>query len=298
MARPVQPIEQVVTGFKPMVPREDIIANVRSCLARGLPTLQPGRYVDATAIMCGGGPSLTAGIPRILDLQARPNTFTLAVKGAWRALLPAGVRVDFVCMIDPDPSQVDYIDDLPPDIEAIIASCCAPEVFDALRHHRVTTFHIPMGSHTPPDLYPKGSVGAQGGPAVGSRSLRAAYRLGAERLHLFGYDNSFCEAKPGETEPPPVPTHNYILAKGGQTKMRVDCGDKAFWATPVMAGECHDITTWYISGSAPAMTVYGDGMLAYNFHKVRRFADANPEHRSMLGHVYRSGAPDIKEIAA
>lgn len=286
-----QPIHQVVKGFKPMVAAGVIEANIRSACARGLPALDKPRH-SGPAVCVGGGPSLLEYLDHVASWQAQ-GAFTVAAKGAWRTLKREGLKVDYVCMIDPDPTQEAYIKDLPIDTVAVMASACAPEVFDRLgaQGNEVLLCHVPMMDKKP-GLFPPGSFGLAGGPAVGSRQLRAAMRLGADALKLFGYDNcvpSHFDGS-GELVPSFAATHVYTLANRAQRAMRVDCADRQFLATPVMAGECHDICMWHMGGKSPPITVYGDGMLAHQFSKIIKFADANPRERAALEHLYRAPA--------
>lgn len=175
---------------------EAIIENIRTNCQRGLPQLKQLESTDRPLIVVGGGPSLHDYLPVLKSF--RPDCDVLAVNGAYKFLRSVGIDADHFILIDSRRDNVAHVEAPHPDTNHYLASQVHPEVFDALRDHRVTMFHLATetGLAATKDLPPPQTYSMA---PVGMASVHAIYlgaALGYRRMFLFGYDFSH---KAGET---------------------------------------------------------------------------------------------------
>lgn len=113
----------------------------------------------------------------------------MTVNGAYKHLRYCGIESDYFVMMDSREDNVCHVDAPGDDTLHLLASQCAPVVFNALLDHRVMLFH--PGTETVNEVVPKGTdmIAAP----IGMASIYAIYialALGHRRLLLFGYDFS------------------------------------------------------------------------------------------------------------
>ena len=164
--------------------REAIADNIRAAVARNLPILTQRMERPEPLAIVGGGPSLADDVP-ILKALGVP---ILAINGAYKHLRSLGVEPDYFLLLDSRAANVCHVDS-PGKAEHILASQVHPDVFDALRDHRVTVYHA--GTETAHEVLGTG-VEALTAP-IGMASVHAIYiaaGLGFRTLFLFGYDFS------------------------------------------------------------------------------------------------------------
>lgn len=176
--------------------RDAIIENIRANLTRGLPELKQQPETDTALCIVAGGPSLHDYLPALRAL--RKDCHVLAVNGAYKFLRSVGVDPEHFLLIDSRRDNVVHVDSPHEGTTHYLASQVHPVVFDALRDHSVTMFHLATETgmeatkHLPD---PKSYLVAP----IGMASVHAIYlgaALGYRKLFLFGYDFSH---KPGET---------------------------------------------------------------------------------------------------
>jgi hypothetical protein len=168
--------------------REAIIANIRANLKRGLPELKQHEYGDTPLAIVAGGPSLHDYLPL---LRSFTDAHVMSINGAYKFLRSKGIESNHFVLIDSRRENVTHVDS-PGDANHYLASQVHPDVFDALRDHRVTMFHLATeaaieATKDLPD--PKSYLTAP----IGMASVHAIYiaaALGYSKLLLFGYDFS------------------------------------------------------------------------------------------------------------
>lgn len=175
--------------------RESIVENVRINAARGLPELQQQAWTDKPLIVVGGGPSLHDYLPFLKAF--RPDCHVLAINGAYKFLRSQGIAPEHFLLIDSRPDNVIHVDSPHGGTNHFLASQVHPKVFEALRDHNITLFHLGTEA-TYEALKGTGEHTFSAGP-IGMASVHAVYlgaALGYRTQFLFGYDFSH---KAGET---------------------------------------------------------------------------------------------------
>lgn len=173
------------------VPAEVVAANIKSAHARGLPLLERQADHRLPLAICGGAPSLAGYIEA---LKAAPIVW--AVNKAHGYLTGCGVRVHGSVLVDAHPMLAEL---LTPRADCIymVASQCAPEVFDALRDCRVYVWHAYDGDRGERELINSlwGAVPIMhGGNTAVLRSLNVGRWQGFRAFRMYGVDSSFSDA--------------------------------------------------------------------------------------------------------
>jgi uncharacterized Rossmann fold enzyme len=106
----------------------------------------------------------------------------MAINGAHDALCQFGRVPDWVVCLDPQEALADY-HRCPQGARYLVATCCHPAVFEALRGQDVTTWDAAQGDdEVTHDTIPGGSTALTRAPLL-------AYYLGYRNLTLFGADS-------------------------------------------------------------------------------------------------------------
>jgi hypothetical protein len=169
--------------------RESIVANVRTNAARGLPELQQHEWTDKPLIVVAGGPSLHDYLPILKGF--RPDCHVLAVNGAYKFLRAQGIDPEHFLLIDSRADNVIHVDSPSENTNHCLASQVHPRVFEALRDHEITLFHLGTDAAYEA-LKGTGEHTFSAGP-IGMASIHAIYlgaALGYKTQFLFGYDFS------------------------------------------------------------------------------------------------------------
>lgn len=192
---------------KACVPLETLRSNLASCLQRGLLYLDIGEPLSQKAAVVAGGPSAADYLEDIRNWDG----FVVAINGAHDWLIEEGITPDAVIAVDPQPELARYFQKPNDETTYLIASCCAPEVFDALEGKRVVVWHAVQENAS-------GSLMVFGGPTAATRAPHVLYMMGFREVHMFGVDSSYTGLK----------THAYKdgQVNGGNIQVRV--GDEIF----------------------------------------------------------------------
>lgn len=169
--------------------REAIIENVKINAARGLPELQQQAWTDRPLIVVGGGPSLHDYLPLLKAF--RPDCDVLAINGAYKFLRSQGIDPEHFLLIDSRAENFAHADAPHAGTNHVLASQVHPLVFEALRGHNITLFHLGTEA-THEALKGTGEHTFSSGP-IGMASIHAIYlgaALGYRTMFLFGYDFS------------------------------------------------------------------------------------------------------------
>jgi uncharacterized Rossmann fold enzyme len=182
------------------VTAEQIAQNIRASVQRDLPWFTGFRESGRRAVVVGGGPSMLAHLG---DIRAhkRQGASIITVNNAWRVLVDHGIFPDNHIMLDARPENAAFLDGAPEGVRYLIASQCAPEVFDALAGREVVVWHNGFGDNAVireilqpwwdegPEQRP--CVIVPGGGTVGLRALWLCALSGFRTLHLYGFDSSY-----------------------------------------------------------------------------------------------------------
>jgi hypothetical protein len=169
--------------------RESILENVRTSTVRGLPELQQQAWTDKPLIVVAGGPSLHDYLPFLKAF--RPDCHVLAVNGAYKFLRSQAIDPEHFLLIDSRPENVVHVDSPHADTNHCLASQVHPRVFDALRDHDITLFHL--GTESAYEALKGTGEHTFSSAPIGMASVHAIYlgaALGYRTQLLFGYDFS------------------------------------------------------------------------------------------------------------
>lgn len=217
------------------VSRETIQRNIKHALTLNCSWLQMHPARPGAALICAGGPSLTAELGLVHALQ-RGGAEVFAVNGARAFLEDHGVGVDSHVMLDARSDNRLFVPRMGGH-NLYYASQCHPEVLaaaqDVVKHDgaRLICYHPYFDGI-------KEIVGADdqsafigGGTTAGLKAVCIAYVLGYRAIHLFGFDSCYVHGS----------HHAYPQAlNDGEKLVDVECGDETFSCAPWQATQAQD----------------------------------------------------------
>lgn len=164
-------------------PREDIRANVLSCLERRLPELVLCNPHQLTLYVAAGGPSLKGTAHEL-------RTYTAAVNKAHDWLIEHG-KVPQACgLLDPTDAIADQITPHR-NVTYFVASMCHPSTFERLKGFRVVVWHASSPGADVHELLPDDAIVIAGGSSMALRWRNVGYALGFRKNEFHGVDSSF-----------------------------------------------------------------------------------------------------------
>lgn len=173
-------------------PTEHIIENIKKNKDRKLSKidkLDDWREQTPIAIV-GGGPSLTKELDNL-----RKYKYILACGSVHDYLIQNKIIPEWCAVCDPDPIVINYLKKKQTwtseySTKYLIASQCAPEVFEHLKDCDVTMWHL-MGDKFDHSIYGENNqVLIGGGCTILTRAMVIAMGMGFYNLNLFGCDTS------------------------------------------------------------------------------------------------------------
>lgn len=177
---------------RPAIAPAQMVGNMRSALARGLPEVRMFRPHGQTLAIASGGPSLA-------DTWQDLEGHVAAANGSLGFLLDKGAVPHFCGVCDANPHMADIVV-ADPRVRYLVASNCDPALFDKLLTAgcKVWVWHstgISLGTaeadavlrEARPDTW----LQIFGGATIGLRLVNLGYALGYRRFHLHGMDSSF-----------------------------------------------------------------------------------------------------------
>lgn len=178
---------------------QEIKARTRAAMARNLKSIYDIRHIckGQTAIICGGGPSLTDDLGTLRKLYNRGYKI-IATNKTHDFLVRKNFIPWAVVLLDPMPHVADYVKLATAKTKAFIAGQCHSSVFDALKHADVYLWHA--GDNQDEEMMPVSLLKAEysdrtwkvvgGGNTGGLRAIYVAQSVGFRKMHLFGFDSS------------------------------------------------------------------------------------------------------------
>ena len=182
-------VKQDVSYCIPLWLRDE---QIRAAIARNIPRIQPHheKRDEPIAVVCYG-PSLA----ETWEFVGRYRNI-ITCSGAHRFLLERGIAPTWHVEVDPRPHKVQLIGSPRSDVQYLIASTCAPAVFDHLAGCDVRLWHVFEGKEDALRTLPAGEWALTGGCSVGLRAMTIARFLGFTEQHVFGMDG--CEGETGK----------------------------------------------------------------------------------------------------
>ena len=228
---------------------EERAEQIKYALSLGYPKLtKRDKFRQAPMSIVGYGPSLAQTWEQI----QRP---ILTVGGAHDFLIERGIVPDYHVDCDPREHKAEFLKNPHKGVHYLIASCVHRKVWDQLKGHKVTLWHLhngPGSTESLQELDP-GCDMIGGGTTAGLRAMEVAGRLGFRRFMLHGFDCSFVG------EPENAVRHAGVHYGKKQTMLKVRCGDRFFLTSPQMV----DAAQWLLrmlSDYDIEVQLFGDGL--------------------------------------
>lgn len=205
--------------------------HIKASVARGLPKVALVEPHERTMAIVCYGPSLKRFWPYLKDTTA--DIFTCS--GAHDFLMDRGIVPKGHVATDPRKEQVDFIQHVHPAITYYVASCCHPDLFDALKERPVQLWHADEGEAlektmlaVDPEAFFIG-----GGSNVGLRMIGLGTALGYRKFIIYGMDCSLEDgqrhAGPHNGKPQKVfDVHHQGSSKTFQTTSQLISGAREF----------------------------------------------------------------------
>jgi hypothetical protein len=261
--------------LSPAVPAAQMLSNMRSAIARGLPEATICRPHPTMMSIAGGGPSLA-------DTYQQMEGWVCAVNGSLQWLIDRGLRdgVSYACGVC---DANDHIADVVPahrDVRYYIASVCSPRLFDKLiaAGCDVRLWHVTPNSTEDAEgveallsaEYDEWSA-IGGGCTMGLRWIELGYFLGFRRFSLHGMDSSFRD-KATHAYPDHQDAKDVIEFDGYRTRVN-------------FLAQVHDfadlLENWWGRDNHIEIKVFGEGLLQ---NEWKQFREANPA--AFKGDIY------------
>ncbi len=167
------------------VDQSRVLDNVRAALAARWPVLEPGAAIEATAVICGGGPALKDYASLISNLQ-RAGAAIFSCNQADRFLRDHNIQPNFHVMLDARPELAAWVN---PGGIKLYASMCDPETLKrGDKAGELTIWHAVTDGA--PEIVGHGLM-IGGGDTVGLRAICVAYAMGFRRIALVGMDSCY-----------------------------------------------------------------------------------------------------------
>jgi len=245
-----------------------ILANIASSIRRGWPQMRRDPNRPDRICLVGSGPSLADTWSELRQLVWEGATL-VTLNGAYHYCLERNLRPQTQIVMDARPSNARFVQPLVPKCNYLLASQCAPEVWDAVDgRENVWIWHPVVKTEANAtellNRYYGGQwMGVGGGTTVASRAIFLLRTAGYLRYDLFGID---CCWMGDEHHALPQPEN----ANDAKNKHRIRASvrgseeSREFLVSPWMLKQAEDfLTMMQINGKHFSLTVHGDGLLAY-----------------------------------
>jgi len=252
--------------------KSEAISNVRANMARGVQHLQPREGNGKTMVIIGGSPSIGRSMPMIRKAMRKGDIWS--VNGTHDFLLERGVTPDYFALLDARKDNARFVQKPNKRTKYLIASHCAPDVFDALK-----SFDVEMWHAYEPDLHEvfKELAGDQapirmlgGGNTVVLKLLYMGRMLGYTKFELFGVDSSY---EDDEHHAYPQPMND------GEHRLAVWAAGRKFSCAPWMIVQAKDFQEQVrvLIDEGCIVTVHGNGLIPFIASQLAQGEDSNAE---------------------
>jgi hypothetical protein len=232
--------------------------NVKAATERHKGRIQLAEPHERTALIACYGPSLADQIDNIKAEAAKPNVDVISVSGAHDFLISHGIVPKYHIECDPRPHKADNIEAGVIGVQYLLASVCAPVLFDKLESHDIRLWHVSTAEHALRLIQELGEHPRHvisGGGSVGLRSIPLLYAMGYRDLSIFAMDCSF--KKDGETVKQWAGKH----AGKRQDVCEVLCDQTIFYSSPVLLTYATNFFETIQKADDLNIRLYGDGLL-------------------------------------
>lgn len=249
---------------------KQLIENLRSCAGRSLPlvglTTVPN---ERLLLICGSGPSLLTYYDQVSQLW--PDHDVMALNGAYRALQKKGVIPKYYAQLDARPVNVNFVEHPDENTTFLLASQCAPEMFDALLGCDVLVFHL--NTPTTRQVFKGADIYFGGGSTIGTTAIGVAAALGYRSIGILGFDSSYANGR----------SHVISQPQNANDKtLPVWVEDREYLSSPALIKQVEEFRPWIrgLEAVFPDIDVrlFGEGLLYdYIAHGQRKEATRESE---------------------
>lgn len=262
----LQPINKGTFGSKLNNDQDVMLEQVRENLKRDLPWFAGRKAHNRTALIVGGGPSLADTVD-LLRTKHHQGGIIFALNGTHDWLIERGIVPEFHVMLDSRQENVKFVLKPHRRVHYLVSAFCHPDVFEALKGHRVTLWMSDMSGmlELVQDIDHKPVCLVGGGATVGNKTMFLAYLDGFRREHFFGFDSSYRG----------VDNHAYAQPMNdGESRITVTCNGRPFTCAPWMAKQAHE---WKgqakkLAGLGVDIWVHGDGLIPWMAQQMMKQA--------------------------
>jgi hypothetical protein len=268
---------------------EAIVRHVRLSIRRQLPQCRPYQTQPAKVAILGGGPSLadTGDELRRLVFQ---GVKVVAVNGAYQWAIDRNIKPSVAIALDARPENAAFFATDVPGCQYLIASQCAPAMFDALEGRDVSIWHAlsyeaeeaaALDAYYGREHY----WPVQGGSTVMLRAISLMRMLGFHRQELFGFDSCWLEGRHHAFDQPMNDADHRLKVYAG-----VDGSEdrRVFYCAPWHLKQAQDFEELTKArGHLFQLNVHGNGLIA---HLVRTGARVHEERDAGPGAGVDDGA--------
>jgi Protein of unknown function DUF115/Methyltransferase domain len=228
---------------------EELRRNVTAALKRGCQWLVPA-YRTETAVIVGGGPSLTDNLYLIRGMQLA-GAQVYATGNTYRYLRDHGIKPDAHVLLDARQANLEFI---PSETgPKYYASQCHPDVLEAagsdlICWHAAGTTYQPLIEH-----HQSAQLG--GGTTVGLKAIALTFALGHRHLRLFGFDSCYGESH-----------HAYPQnLNDSERTVNYSVAGRTFKCAPWMVVQAEDFKAHMplYTQLGCVVRIYGDGLISH-----------------------------------
>jgi hypothetical protein len=245
---------------------DGLIANIESSIRRGHPQVRPQAPQLEHVLLVGGGPSLVDTEQELVDAyMAGGKIFALNNSAAW--CLERNLRPSAQIVLDARPSNARFIGEAVPNMRYLLASQCAPEVWDRVEGRgNVWIWHAVDEHETFKPILDAYYLGqwtpVGGGTTAAMRGLALLRTLGFVRFDLFGIDSCWLGGQHHAFDQPENARDQNITFRvhpTGHPEMA-----RSFECAPWHAKQLEDFLQLIrVAGHQFQLNIHGDGLLAF-----------------------------------
>lgn len=254
------------------VPQAEVLANIRSALEADYPILEPGDPIEATAVICGGGPSLRDQLFMIAALQ-RGGAAVFSCNQVDGYLRAHGITPAFHVMLDARPELSSWVNQ---GGIKLYASICAPTTLEAGDVMGELTIWHPVTDGAA-EIVGKGLM-IGGGTTVGTRAMALAYAMGFRKFLCVGFDSSYRESE----------HHAYPQSlNDGEKILDALCNGQRFKCAPWMVQQANDwrALAQELLSLGCEISVFGDGLIPAIAASMSKPLPADERAQSILSRL-------------
>lgn len=258
--------------------QDALLANIQSAIRRGHPQMRTWGVRPERVCLVGSGPTLNDCVDELREL-VWDGAMLITLNGAYHWCLEHNLCPHTQVVMDARPSNARFVQPAVPRCNYLLASQCAPEIFDAVegRPH-VWLFHAVVkqegaSSDLLDAFYAGNWVGVGGGTTVATRAISLLRMAGYVRFDLFGVDCCW-KGTDHHALPQPENAHDQrVIVTAGVTGKPETNRD--FIVAPWMLKQLEDLlTTMKINGRHFTLTPHGDGLFTYVLNTLGSDLDA------------------------